>query len=190
MPLPEDVASNIIAELRAAGDCAIEKSEAVLSTDLPAIHFPAFNLPPGTENAKSVTEQVQGRWLANLVRDSIEACTHALQGLVLLASCRHESGIASLERGVGYRIKNIREVYDETIMDVVILSLDALENNDLPALREHRKINSGIYARIFAGMMWDSCAAPHMAESLAIFARVKDDVESEIESLGTPVTES
>ena len=181
MAIAEDLAETIANELRAAASTAKERGSSAVPENLNDTKFPNFPLPAGTKGRAALTERLQRLWLANLIRDSIDASVDVLEGLVWLAACQHDRGIALIERGLTYRSANVWEKYHEGMWNPITLTIDTLTNEDLPALVEHRKVLPGIFARVFAGVLWETVASPYLDEILEIFARVKYDVAVELE---------
>lgn len=181
MPLSQDIADHIVNDLLDAANSAKEKAAAEKDAEYEVMRYPDFTLPPLTRDRIGLTKRLQRKWAANLIRNSIDACDDALRGLVWLAAHDRQIGIESLERGIAYRSINVWEQYNDNMWNPIKVTIDTLLNKDLPALRENRRVESGLYARFYAGMVWESCASPFVNDILDVYRRVRFDVAAELE---------
>ena len=170
MPLPEEIVSETVNALFHAANAARQRARA----EEDAAWRETAIAPPVNgfrgDMPSIIIERFSRIREAQATLSCIDNLQYVLEGLIRLAGWQHEHGIALLELGV----RNFRLKSDESLNR-------SLLTDDLPALRNYRKVQSGLLERVAIGMVKLPRDVVYVSEMLSVYAGVERYVAAELE---------
>ncbi len=138
---------------------------------------------PATVNMRDVQYCQYNRCrLLQQASPSIVSCRNALEGLIWLAALDYRRGIRLFELGVrstGFETANLDA--DDPQVEQVRAANRVLREGDLVALRDLRKVEPGLFERVFEARIQHSAGVGYMSGMLLAYAQVSNDVAASLE---------